>query len=136
MTQGLFADIIDPELSEAVENPDTLEAIDAVAKLALKCVSRDGQDRPSMKEVASELHTIREKTKRRTSVPKMVKSLTKKVTFSKEYSLVPVDDGQLNNSYCISSSSSTLGLPWSETESSQLSSSGLSEVELSKQERK
>ncbi|BBN15227.1 protein MpRLK-Pelle_WAK5 [Marchantia polymorpha subsp. ruderalis] len=136
MTQGLFADIIDPELSEAVENPDTLEAIDAVAKLALKCVSRDGQDRPTMKEVASELHTIREKTKTRTSVSKMVKSLTKKVTFSKEYSMVPLDDGQLNNSYYTSTSSSTLGLPWSETESSQLSSSGLSEFELSKQERK
>ncbi|PTQ40662.1 hypothetical protein MARPO_0038s0021 [Marchantia polymorpha] len=136
MTQGLFADIIDPELSGAVESPDTLEAIDAVAKLALKCVSRDGQDRPTMKEVASELHTIRGKTKTRTSVSKMVKSLTKKVNISKEYSLVPLADGQLNNSYYTSTSSSTLGLPWSETESSQLSSSGLSEFELSKQERK
>ncbi|KAG6546516.1 hypothetical protein Mapa_012065 [Marchantia paleacea] len=134
MAQGLFADIIDPELAEALESPNSLEAIDAVAKLALKCVSRDGEDRPTMKEVVSELQTIQGKRKR-TSVSKKVKSLTKKVNLFGEYSLVPLADGQSSNSNSISTSSSTLGQPWSE-ESSQLSTGGLSEFELSRQERK
>ncbi|BFI09155.1 protein MpRLK-Pelle_WAK1 [Marchantia polymorpha subsp. ruderalis] len=107
MTQGLFADIIDPILSEAAESPYTLEAMDAVAKLAMKCVSRDGHDRPTMKEVVSELHTIQRKTE--TSVSKMVKSLAKKINFSEEYTLVPLADGQWHKSYDISTSISAVG---------------------------
>ncbi|BBN04097.1 protein MpWAK [Marchantia polymorpha subsp. ruderalis] len=107
MTQGLFANIIDPILSEAVESPSTLEAMDAVAKLAIKCVSRDGHDRPTMKEVVSELHTIQRKTE--TSDSKMVKSLAKKVNISEEFSLVPLADGQWHKSYDISTSISAVG---------------------------
>ncbi|OAE20261.1 hypothetical protein AXG93_3960s1520 [Marchantia polymorpha subsp. ruderalis] len=107
MTQGLFANIIDPILSEAVESPSTLEAMDAVAKLAIKCVSRDGHDRPTMKEVVSELHTIQRKTE--TSDSKMVKSLAKKVNISEEFSLVPLAGGQWHKSYDISTSISAVG---------------------------
>ncbi|BBN04100.1 protein MpRLK-Pelle_WAK2 [Marchantia polymorpha subsp. ruderalis] len=107
MTQGLFADIIDPILSEAAESPYTLEAMDAVAKLAMKCVSRDGHDRPTMKEVVSELHTIHRKTQ--TSVSKMVKSLEEKFNFSEEYTLVPLADGQWHKSYDISTSIYAVG---------------------------
>ncbi|OAE26764.1 hypothetical protein AXG93_1129s1130 [Marchantia polymorpha subsp. ruderalis] len=133
MAQGLFSEMIDPELAEAVESPDTLEAIDAFAKLALKCASRDGQDRPTMKEVVSELQNIQGRRKLRNSISQRLKSLTKMVTFHREYSLVPLGDGQSSNSNSISTPSSTLVLPWSDSESSHLSSSGLSEFELSRQ---
>ncbi|KAJ7519649.1 hypothetical protein O6H91_20G048500 [Diphasiastrum complanatum] len=55
---GSLEDLIDPEL-EIESRPDVKEEVSRVAELAFQCLASQRDDRPSMKEVAQELQSIR-----------------------------------------------------------------------------
>ncbi|KAL2620000.1 hypothetical protein R1flu_000205 [Riccia fluitans] len=58
MSEGLLLENLDSELGLSSEDPDTLQGVYAVAKVALKCVKRYTDERPSMKEVLAELQSV------------------------------------------------------------------------------
>ncbi|KAL5714635.1 hypothetical protein ACHQM5_016569 [Ranunculus cassubicifolius] len=60
-------------LPDGIVKEANVNQVEAVAELARKCLHRDGDGRPSMKEVAAELEALRGFDKKHSSSPKRVK---------------------------------------------------------------
>nr|GEZ73122.1 wall-associated receptor kinase-like 2 [Tanacetum cinerariifolium] len=70
-------------LRSATSIPGTREELLAVANLAMRCLNFNGKNRPTMKEVAVELETVRT-----SHIPSAVQNNTKAVTYGHELTML------------------------------------------------